>query len=471
VASDPGELSVDWRQRVGEIGKRAFEIEEMLRLGFITSEELVRLEGSGVKREEYRAAVKELARVRAASAEKARAIAGFQDVDAAIATIRARRIERVKAARLERRKAKALERETRAAAVRETRRTAPTFLGRGVSHRITFTGGDPEQVARSGLPPLESFTDLAEALGLEPDRLQWLTFERDASHVDHYTRFEIPKRTGGYRLISSPKPALRGAQSWIADTILSRLGVSESATAFRPGLSIVDNAARHAGQGIVIRVDLRDFFPSITFPRVRGLFESMGYNPGVSSVLALLCTDAPRAHVRDGAVRWSVAIGPRSLPQGACTSPAISNLVTRQLDQRLMAVSSASGWVYSRYADDLVFSTSAEGASPHRLIRLVTTIAADEGFEVNGRKTRIMRSPNRQSVTGLVVNEGTVRLSRRDLRRLRAFLHQCETKGLDAVSQELGKDAALVAQGHLAYVQMVSPAMAVRIRSQHPWIR
>ncbi len=465
-----GTLNESWRQRVSEVGKRAFEIEEMIRLGFLTQEDLDRLAREEISREQYETAVEELAAVRRESAAKASAIARLQDVDRAIAIIRARRIERVKATREERKAAKAAERAVRAAEIQERRTFTPTFLGRDVSNRMDFSGGDQERVTRAGLPALSSFTDIASALSLDPRRLQWLAYDRGASATDHYTRFEIPKRSGGTRLISSPKPALRTAQSWILESIIAPQQVSDSATAFRPGTSIVDNASRHAGKRIVVRIDLKNFFPSITYPRVRGLFESLGYNPGVSSVLALLCTDSPRARVRNDGSEWFVAVGPRGLPQGACTSPAISNLVVRHLDHRLEGLCAVGGWTYSRYADDLVFSTVDEAASPHRLVRLVKQIIADEGFTVNESKTRIMRSPNRQAVTGLVVNDGHVRLSKRDMRRLRAFLHRCRTRGVDAVSQEIGKDAAAVAKGHVAYVHMVSPAAASRIRAENPWI-
>lgn len=96
-------------------------------------------------------------------------------------------------------------------------------------------------------------------------------------------------------------------------------------------------------------------------------------------------------------------------------------------------------------------------------------IVVAEGFAVNTDKTRVMRAPNRQAVTGLIVNDG-VRVSRRDLRRMRAFLHRCQTRGVDVVSQEIGKDARAVARGYLAYVHMVSPAVAQRLREQHHWV-
>ena len=287
--------------------------------------------------------------------------------------------------------------------------------------------------------------------------------------MDHYFRFEIPKRNGGTRLISSPKSAMRDAQTWVQENVLVRLPVHSAAMAFRPGISIVDNARRHVGSRIVMRLDLADFFPSITFFRVRGYFESLGYNPGIASVLALICTDAPRVRVRRKQETHIVAIKERSLPQGACTSPALANLIAQKLDRRLLGLAEQGSWSYTRYADDLVFSSSAESAAPHRLVRAVTRIAKEEGFAVNPDKTRVMRSPNRQAVTGLIVNDG-VTLSRRDRRRIRAFLHRCETQGLDQVSAELGKDARSVARGYYAWVHMVSPESADALRRKHPWV-
>lgn len=345
----------------------------------------------------------------------------------------------------------------------------PTYLGRRVSNRLQFAGGDPAKLAELGLPALSTFTDIAAALEVSTSQLRWLTFERGAEDSSHYARFEIPKRSGGYRLISAPKPFLRAAQQWVRTNVLSPLPVGPSAAAFRPGLSIVDNARRHSGKACVIRLDLRNFFATVTFPRVRGFFESLGYNPGVATVLALICTDAPRARVTlDGTTQY-VIIGERSLPQGGCTSPDLCNLVTAKLDARLSGLAAKFGYTYSRYADDLVFSTDNEKTPANTIVSAVKRICKDEGFEVNHEKTKTMRTPNRQLVTGLMVNEG-VRLTRSDLRRIRAFFHRCEMRGLDNMSLEIGKDARAVAKGFFAYIFMVSPGVALKLAEKHPWI-
>ena len=463
-------LSEDWREQVRILGKRGFESVEMLRLGFITQETMDQLLAeSEISGEQYEQALVQIVTARKDLKELTEQIEKVEDVDLAISEIRSRRIARVKEERVARRENKAAVAAQRAVEVTEQRRTAPSWLGRGVSDRLTFTGGSPDSVSSAGLPALTTFSDIASALGVPPEKLQWLTYERGAANMDHYSRFEIPKRSGGMRLISSPKSDLRAAQTWVREKILIHLPVHSAATAFRPGMSVVDNAVRHANSQVVVRMDLKDFFPSVTFQRVRGYFEYLGYNPGVASVLALICTDAPRVRLtRDGDTHF-VAIRERSLPQGACTSPDLANLIAGALDRRLEGFAARTSWVYTRYADDLVFSTSSADASPHRLIRSVTAINADEGFTVNTAKTRIMRAPNRQAVTGLLVNNG-VQISRRDRKRIRAFLHRCETQGVDSVSLQIGKNARAVARGYFAWVHMVSPSAASELLRKHPWI-
>lgn len=462
-------LAEDWREQVRARGKRAFEDEEMLRLGFLTADDVARVNEQEISRQQYTQALEELETAHRELRRIEAELRELQDVDKAIAQIRARRIERVQSEAKVKRAQRIVDRAKRSEAERERRRTAPTFLGRGVSDHLDFTPTDSSNLAARNLPELQTFVDIARALDIEPQKLQWLCYERGAAGIDHYCRFEIPKRSGGVRLISSPKPNLRASQEWIRESVLSFIRPHSAAMAFRPGVSIVDNARVHERSAIVVRMDVKDFFPSITFPRVRGYFQSLGYNPGIASVLALLCTDARRVQVTHGGMTKIVALENRSLPQGAVTSPDLANLIAGKLDRRLHGLAKSTNWTYTRYADDLVFSTKDEQGSPHRLIRTVTTIVEDEGFEINTEKTRIMRSPNRQTVTGLLVND-EVSLTRRDLRRIRSFLHHCETEGIDQVSARIGKDARAVARGYISFVHMVSPATADRLRLLHRWI-
>jgi retron-type reverse transcriptase len=461
-------LNPEWRKRITEIGRVNFVREEMLRLGFLShlSEE---------RQEEVRRFLDEayprLSELKRELASVRKQMENVEDLNNLLREVRKRRIERVRGEREARRAAKIQERAERSAAWATQKAKFPPFLGVGVSSRLTFAGGDPEKLSARGLPIVENVEDLAKLMELSAHDILWLSYERVASSVDHYTRFEIPKRSGGRRLVASPKRKLRVAQSWISETVLAALAPSRHATAFRPGTSIVQNAGIHLNAAIVVRLDIKDFFPSINFRRVRGYFEQLGYNPGVSTVFGLLCTDAPRVKVTlDDSIQY-VAFGERALPQGACTSPALANLIASRLDARLAALAATipSDWRYTRYADDMIFSSSQAAANTGRLLKGVEAIVRDEGLALNETKTAVMRAPNRQIVTGLLVGE-TVRLSRRDLRRLRAFLHRCAHEGITAVSNEIGKDALAVARGRLAYVSMVMPGYATNLRHEHTWL-
>ena len=458
----------DLRKRVAEVGKTEAVTEEMIRLGFLTAEDLA---ASKLSEPQIKEILLELKPTLAEMSEIQTKLNAHGNLAAMIKIIRSERIAMVKARREERKIEKERNRVIRQEAWETAKRTKAPFLGVGVSERLIFEGGDLAKIAKSGLPDLVSLGNIAEAMGLTTDDLVWLCYERAATETDHYSRFEIPKRAGGSRLISSPKPKMRVAQSWINLNLLAKLTPSEYCFAYRPKKSIVDNANQHVKKKIIIKLDVKDFFPSITFNRVRGYFEYLGYNPGVSTVLALLCTDSPRVRVTFKGRAQIVAVGPRSLPQGACTSPALANLIASRLDSRLAgyAKTLAGDWSYTRYADDLTFSTNNEDSHIGHLIAAVGHIAKDEKFEIKGEKTRIMRSPRRQTVTGLVVGD-EVRIPKATIKKMRALFHNIETKGQEPVTEELGKNALAVAQGYWAYLYMVNPAQAKKYLKKHSWL-
>ena len=462
-------LNLDWQERISQIGKKNFVREEMLRLGFFSNKL------KEAERDRIQALLDEayprLAELKNDLIEIRAQIGDIYDIDVLLKEVRRERIERVKREREERKVRKAEEQVRRRKQLAAEVRKTPRFLGHGVSAHLSFEGGNSVELAARGLPAPENLEQLAESMQLDPSEVLWLSYERVATTVDHYTRFEIPKRSGGRRLISSPKPKMRIAQSWIAKNILDLLVPSQYAMAFRPGVSIVDNASPHLNSAIVVKLDLKDFFPSIGFTRIRGYFEYIGFNPGIATILALISTDSPRVKLTlDGASKF-IAMGERGLPQGACTSPALANLITTPLDGRLAGLSRAldSIWTYTRYADDLTFSCRDENADVGRLLKAIERIVGDEGFRINEAKTAVMRSPSRQVVTGLLVGD-EIRLSRRDLRRLRAFLHRCEKDGMAAVSLAIGKDALSVARGYLAYVMMIMPDHAAELKQKHAWL-
>jgi retron-type reverse transcriptase len=345
--------------------------------------------------------------------------------------------------------------ERRAREIAQRKAEDIVFLGAGVSGFLGDRRSLVELLQSRGLPVLSSPADVARALQISVPRLRWLAFHTEAATRSHYVYFEVPKRAGGTRLLSAPHESLAAAQEWILHEILEKLTFEEPAHGFIKGRSTVTNATPHLGRDVVVNLDLQDFFPSITFPRIRGLFRKLGYSPAASTVLALLCTESPRRLVEyDGQSYW-VAVGPRSLPQGACTSPALSNLVTRKLDRRLRGMSARAGWTYTRYADDLTLSAPAgKREQVGRLIARVRHLAADEGFTLHPRKGRVQRTGGRQSVTGIVVND-KLSLPRHEVRRLRAMLHGARKAGLEAQNREARPHFEAWLRGKLAYLAMI----------------
>src|SRR5262249_27997020 len=220
-------------------------------------------------------------------------------------------------------------------------------------------------------------------------------------------RFPIPKRNGFERAIWAPLPTLKAAQQWILRNIVEKLPVHGAVHGFLPGRSILTNAAGHGNARIVVHMDIKDFFPTVTLPRVRGIFRKAGYREQIATLLALICTEAPREVVQHDGKEFYVALGPRCLPQGAPTSPGLTNTLCLRMDQRLAGIATKLGWRYTRYADDLTFSLPADHEGPPRtgaLLGLVKRIVEKEGFALHPEKTRVARSGGRQKVTGLVVN-------------------------------------------------------------------
>lgn len=253
-----------------------------------------------------------------------------------------------------------------------------------------------ERVQENNLPPMQSAQDLAQALDVSIRQLRWMTYHRDAARTLHYTRFTIPKATGGERAIWAPRPLLKRCQRWLLHEVVERLPVHGAAHGFVPGRSIFTNAQQHTNSRIIIKMDLKDFFPTLTFPRVKGMFRKAGYREQIAILMALLCTEAPREVVEMDGETYFISLGPRCLPQGAPTSPAITNAVCMRLDRRLTGLSKKFGWRYSRYADDLTFSLPVDGEGDEhigRLISAVSYIVTEEGFEVHPKDARAAHWP------------------------------------------------------------------------------
>jgi retron-type reverse transcriptase len=322
---------------------------------------------------------------------------------------------------------------------------------------------DEAQLDRLNLPSWCTEAEVARALGLTVKQLRYHAIHRDASRIYHYVTFTIPKRSGGRRQILAPKKKLKAIQRKLLRLLVKDLPLSDHAHGFREGRSIRDNAVAHVGRAVVLRLDLVDFFPSVTFGRVRGLFVALGYSYPVAATLAALVTESVRQPVDIEGVLYHVPVGHRHCVQGAPTSPGICNAIACKLDHRLAGLARSAGFAYSRYADDLTFS----GDDPDRvpwLLRRAREIVGEEGFQVNEKKTHVARKGARQRVTGVTVNE-VAGLSRSERRRLRALLHQlCLQESAGAIDPERLAEA----RGRLAYLFMINPAQAEALLRHAP---
>jgi RNA-directed DNA polymerase len=363
----------------------------------------------------------------------------------------------------EQKKAEAAERKRKhAEGVAHRKATEIIFLGRGVSRGLADRRANLEKLREAGLPVLATPADVALALGITIPRLRWLAFHSDAATLTHYVRFTVPKKSGGMRELSSPHRSLAAAQRWIFQNILERLTTHPAAHGFVKGRSIKSNAEPHVGRQVVVNADLKDFFPTITFHRVRGAFEHLGYSPAAATILALLCTESPRRTVEYAGNVFHVATGPRALPQGACTSPALSNLIARRMDSRLAGIAAKLGWHYTRYADDLSFSAAGDAEPEQKigyLLARIRHITQEEGFIVNEKKTRVLRRSTAMAVTGVVVNERPG-VRRRERRRLRAILHNAKKTGLAAQNRSNEPHFEAKVRGQVEFVRMVNAEQA-----------
>jgi len=251
--------------------------------------------------------------------------------------------------------------------------------------------------------------ELARRLGADLQQLEEV--------VVHYREFSIPKRSGGVRRVFAPAADLKTLQRRILRRLFARLKAHPAAMAYERGRSIVTNARAHQGQAVVLRFDLVDFFPSTGAGRLRRYFRRIGFNRPATDLLLRWCT------YRGG------------LPQGAPTSPRLSNLVNYRLDARLSGMATAWGGVYTRYADDITVSFAEDDRRKVTAMqRFVRRVVEQEGYRLHRRKKQsVRRRHQRQIVTGLVVNDG-VNLPREVRRWLRAVEHRSETGSILSLS-------------------------------------
>lgn len=369
--------------------------------------------------------------LRALRTEQAR----LYDEEKLLAALRKQRLEESKRKQQETKERHERERQERAAKWAKRKESEILYVGsdlsQGLSVEDELAETNDAQLQAQGLPVIRDAKELATRLEIDVATLRFLVYDRKVSKVSHYVRFGMPKKTGGVRTISAPMAKLKAAQHIVLDKLLRPLEprMHGAAHGFRTAHSIVTNAAPHVGKKVVVNVDLKDFFPTVTVYRVRGLFHSMGYSLPVATLLALVCTEPDVVEVELDGTRYFVQRGDRRLPQGAPTSPAITNLLCQRLDRRAQGCAKKLGFAYTRYADDLTFSGEDDAKGEvSRLLWSLDRITREEGFVLHPDKTRVMRQGRRQEVTGVVVNE-RMGVERKQLRKFAATLFQIEKDG------------------------------------------
>jgi RNA-directed DNA polymerase len=296
-------------------------------------------------------------------------------------------------------------------------------------------------VERKNLPAILTLAHLAHLTGIQYAYLREIVERK----TDPYKPFRIRKRNGGFRSIASPEPRLLALQRWIVQEILNQLHVHPASCAYAPKSSPVRCAKRHLGANWLIKVDIHDFFESITERAAWRVFRSAGYQPLMSLELARLCTRLPHGtraitekwhteRARRGTIKpyrtWTIGY----LPQGAPTSPMLANLASERLDASLQMLADRYGLIYTRYSDDIAFSTGNEFDRKRAgiLILEVERLFRSFGLAMHRKKVSVSSPAARKIVLGLLVNGTEVRINGRFRRRMLDHVRGIERFGLSA---------------------------------------
>ncbi|EOP35269.1 hypothetical protein IKI_05799 [Bacillus toyonensis] len=280
-----------------------------------------------------------------------------------------------------------------------------------------------------GIPTINNQKDLANHLNLSEYTLYKIINYSDK----YYKEINIPKKNEGIRKLACPSKNLKAIQAWILRNILDPLSTNPSATAFKKETNITSNVERHLDNQFFLCLDINNFFGSIPQKNINNFFKTLGYNKHVSLMLTKICTYKG------------------FLPQGGVTSPALSNLINIKLDKRISGYCSKRNIVYSRYADDFTFSSN----NPNKLIQSIKTIQKiinDENYELNNKKTRIIRPGNSKKITGLIITDNKkISIGRKQKRILRATMYTLYNN--DALTQKEKIEMENHINGWIAYLK------------------
>jgi RNA-directed DNA polymerase len=253
----------------------------------------------------------------------------------------------------------------------------------------------------------------------------------------NYYRFTIPKKSGGSRIIDAPSKELKLVQNIISYALSHFFHVHPSTHGFINKRGIKTNAEVHVGSGFILNIDLKDFFPCVSITRIEKDLEDLGFSTIAARLIGILCTKNNK------------------LPQGSPASPLITNIVSVSLDRRLECFALARGCQYSRYVDDITFS-SMNYVFNARFEKTLNKIIENEGFRLNISKTRILTKSDRQEVTGIIVNE-KINVNRKFVRKVRAMIHTLSKEGIYEDENKL-KPLVMSALGSLYFIRQIRGA-------------
>lgn len=301
--------------------------------------------------------------------------------------------------------------------------------------------------ADPSLPSILSLNHLAVRCGVPYSDLREFVSRRPIDKDEPsmpYDNFSIRKRSGGRRFIHVPNRQLMRVQRWINHHVLQEVKPHRASHAFSRKSSIKKCAQVHCGSAWLVKLDISDFFESVSEIQVFRAFKGMGYSPLVAFELARICTirtptHSPRQHFKQWLVRKAnqtiYAYNDRYLgylPQGAPTSPLLANLVMRQCDKDLSEIATKYGMKYTRYSDDLAFSSPdpALGRDACRkLIFEVYAVLSQAGYRLNARKSTIVPPSARKLVLGLTIDGAEPGLTKEFKDRLRQHIYYLEKLG------------------------------------------
>ena len=319
------------------------------------------------------------------------------------------------------------------------------------------------------IPTIITLGDLATWLQITPAQLDWLSSQHWPSQADrgsysHYALKLLDKRSGGKRLIESPKVKLKILQRRLLDHILSPIPYHSCSHGFQRGKSILSYVTPHVHKKVILKFDLADYFLSVDAARIRSLFHRAGYPPLISRKLAALTStrtqEVPLLQKLPSSWRYQRP----HLPQGSPSSPALADKLLYKVDTRLEAFATSMQLNYTRYADDIAFSSEERMTSSHIkwITECVTEMIETEGWYLNHRKTKVMKSSQQQKLAGIVINQ-TPNLARKEYECLKAILHNSANSGLAANNKDNHPFFYEHLKGRISFLTFLNPSKGEKL--------